>query len=403
MAGNKSLEMAGNMFSYENQRCDCKVTTNYTEDGKEYHSLQIKNIDGFYKYAYASLDGLVMINSKTGAIIETYKVIEDFLNIKMQDATSIKKFVDNYGFFMPLPDDGKYRLFDHVELGCLLLRFRYLVQLMALIEDDTIDYDKILRHVFNLLFSQPRKIAINNNDSGIQSCIHEFTNLWYQIDTLHDLSSNLICCQTNDPYDDYYPIPDLFTKNEEKLGYIDYHEIVETLDDYEYSSSSLFKAKVYKLYRDAFSDSVTEHSRLVIDFLFHLLKMGIKIDDIPPSGKLTISENINNMDKFDEDFKSTLIQIAKSVIKDEFDYALYGIHPTYDIETMSPNWEIPNLYTALYFALFYTRPEYEVYRKCANPNCNRLFKVKTTNSRKQYHNTACQNAAAQMRHRKLGK
>lgn len=84
-------------------------------------------------------------------------------------------------------------------------------------------------------------------------------------------------------------------------------------------------------------------------------------------------------------------------------YALYGIHPTYDIETMSPNWEIPNLYTALYFALFYTRPEYEVYRKCANPNCNRLFKVKTTNSRKQYHNTACQNAAAQMRHRKLGK
>ena len=131
--------------------------------------------------------------------------------------------------------------------------------------------------------------------------------------------------------------------------------------------------------------------------------MGIKIDDIPPSGKLTISENINNMEKFDEDFKSTLIQIAKSVIKDEFDYALYGIHPTYDIETMSPNWEIPNLYTALYFALFYTRPEYEVYRKCANPNCNRLFKVKTTNSRKQYHNTACQNAAAQMRHRKLGK
>ena len=403
MAGNKSLEMAGNMFSYENQRCDCKVTTNYTEDGKEYHSLQIKNIDGFYKYAYASLDGLVMINGKTGAIIETYKVIEDFLNIKIQDATSIKKFVDNYGFFMPLPDDGKYRLFDHVELGCLLLRFRYLVQLMALIEDDIIDYDKILRHVVHLLFSQPRKIAINDNDSGLQSCIHEFTNLWYQIDTLPDLSSNLICCQTNDPYDDYYPIPDSFTKKEEKLGYIDYHEIVETLDDYEYSSSSLFKAKVYKLYRDAFSDFVTEHSRLVIDFLFHLLKMGIKIDDIPPSGKLTISENINNMDKFDEDFKSTLIQIAKSVIKDEFDYALYGIHPTYDIETMSPNWEIPNLYTALYFALFYTRPEYEVYRKCANPNCNRLFKVKTTNSRKLYHNTACQNAAAQMRHRKLGK
>lgn len=66
-------------------------------------------------------------------------------------------------------------------------------------------------------------------------------------------------------------------------------------------------------------------------------------------------------------------------------------------------WEMPNLFTALYFALFYTRPDYEIYRKCANPNCNRLFKVKTTNSRQLYHNTACQNAAAQMRHRKKKK
>lgn len=403
MAGNKSLEMAGNMFSYKNPRCDCKVTTNYTEDGNEYHSLQIKNIDGFYKYAYASLDGLVMINNKTGAIIETYKVIEDFLNIKLKDATSIKNFIDNYGFFMPLPDDGKYRLFDHVELGFLLIRFRYLVQLMALIEDDNLDYDKILRHVVHLLFAQPRKIVIKEDDAGLQSCIHEFTALWYQIDKLPDLSSNLVCCQTNDPYDDYYPIPDSFTKKEEKLGYIEYHENVETLDDYDYSSSTLFKAKVYKLYRDAFSDSVTERSRLVIDFLYHLINTGIKIDDIPPSGKITISENINITDRFDDNFKNHIMRIAKSVIKDEFDFALYGIHPTYDINTMSPNWEIPNLFTALYFALFYTRPEYEVYRKCANPNCNRLFKVKTTNSRKQYHNTACQNAAAQMRHRKLGK
>ena len=92
--------------------------------------------------------------------------------------------------------------------------------------------------------------------------------------------------------------------------------------------------------------------------------------------------------------------IAKNTIKEEFDFELYGIHPTYNIDTMSPNWKIPNFFTALYFSLFYTRPDYEVYRKCANPNCGRLFKVKTTNSRKQYHDVACQNAAAQMRHRK---
>lgn len=403
MVGNKSLEMAGNMFSYENHRCDCKVTTNYTEDGNEYHGLQIKNIDGFYKYAYAPLDGLVMINNKTGAIIENNKVIEDFLNIKLNDATSIKSFIDKYGFFIPLPDDGKYKLFNHLELGCLLIRFRYLVELMTLIEDEIIDYDKIFRHVVFLLFAQPRRITVSEEDEGLKSCIHEFTELWYRIDEIPNMTANLIHGYTNDPYDDYYLVPDCFTKKEEKLGYIDYHENVDMFDDYDYSSSSLFRAKIYKLYRDAFSETTTQRSRIVIDFLYHLINIGIKIDDVPPNGKIAMSENINTATKFDEHFRNHLIQIAKSVIKDEFDYALYGIHPIYDIQTLSPNWEIPNLFTALYFALFYTRPDYEVYRRCANPNCNRLFKVKTTNSRKQYHNTACQNAAAQMRHRKLNK
>lgn len=70
---NKTLEMAGNMYVYENPRCDCKVTTNYTEDGIEVHGIQLKSIDGFHKYAYAPIDGLVMINSKTGSIIEKKK------------------------------------------------------------------------------------------------------------------------------------------------------------------------------------------------------------------------------------------------------------------------------------------------------------------------------------------
>ena len=38
---NKALEMAGNMFHYENHSWDCKVTTNYTDNGVEYHRLQL--------------------------------------------------------------------------------------------------------------------------------------------------------------------------------------------------------------------------------------------------------------------------------------------------------------------------------------------------------------------------
>lgn len=403
MPMNKALEMAGNMFVYENPRCDCKVTTNYTNDGVEYHSLQIKTIKGSYKYAYAPIDGLVMIDSKTGSIIKKNKVIEDFLNIDLCKADKIKEFIDIYGFIIPLPNDGKYRIFNHIEISHLMNRFKVLVKLMSAIEEECLDYDNILKLTAYLLFATPRKLALTENDEGLCSCVHAFTRFWYNIDKLPELTGHLVNSYTNDPYDDYYQVPDSFTKQEEQLGFIDYHVDAEDIDFYSASSPRIFKAKMTKLYRDAFVENMDVRARYVIDYLYHLIKIGIKIDDVLEDGIFRTNINLLNNNKFDDTFKSQLIFIAKNTIKEEFDFELYGIHPTYNVETMSPNWEIPNLFTALYFALFYTRPDYEVYRKCANPNCGRLFKVKTTNSRKQYHDTSCQNAAAQMRHRKSKK
>ncbi len=396
---NKALEMAGNMFIYENPCCDCKVTTNYTDDGVKYHSLQLKTIDGSHKYAYAPIDGLVMIDDKTGAIIDKYKVIEDFLNIDLTKADKVKEFINTYGFIMSLPADGKYRIFNHLDIGHLIKRFRVLVQLMTAIEEDNIDYNKVLKLTAYLLFAVPRKIVLNENDEGLCSCIHEFTHLWYNIDKLPDRTGYLVNSYTNDPYDDYYPIQDSFTKREEQLGFMDYHENVENIDS-SASSPCIFKAKITKLYRDAFDENMDMSARYVIDYLYHLIKIGIQIDDVLENGNIHTHTKLSESIKFDNTFKIQLILIAKNTIKEEFDFELYGIHPTYNIDTMSPNWKIPNFFTALYFSLFYTRPDYEVYRKCANPNCGRLFKVKTTNSRKQYHDVACQNAAAQMRHRK---
>lgn len=403
MANNKALEMAGNMFNYENSRCDCKVTTNYTDDGVETHTLQIRNIDGILKYAYAPIDGLVMIDEKTGSIVEKNKIIEDFLNLKLQDANKMKKFIDTYGFFMPLPNDGKYKTFDHIEVGNLLLRYKALVQLMSAIEDDTIDYDLVLQLTSFLLFAYPRRLTLNENEEGLCSCVHAFTDLWYTIEDLPNIENNMVGDLSYDPYEAYYIIPDSFTRQEEHLGVIDYHERVEEVDPSTSYSSTIFSAKIIKLYRDGFPDGVNLNERYVIDFFYHLLDTGIKIDDIPENGKIMTTPKLSNAPQFTKQFQSKLLEIAKLTIKEEFDFELYGIHPTYNIESMSPNWEIPNLFTALYFALFYTRPDYEVYRRCANPNCKRLFKVKTTNSRKLYHDTACQNAAAQMRHRKTKK
>ncbi|NBH72391.1 CGNR zinc finger domain-containing protein [Clostridiaceae bacterium] len=400
---NKALEMAGNMFHYENPRCDCKVTTNYTDDGVEYHCLLLKAVEGSYKYAYAPIDGLVMMDNKTGAIIEKNKVIEDFLNIDLHKADKIKEYIDKYGFIMTLPNDGKYKLFIHDDLAPLMFRFKVLVKLMAAMEEDNIDYDNILKLTAYLLFAMPRKITLNGSDESLCSCLHAFTRFWYNISNLPDLTSHLVNSNSNDPYDDYYPISDSFTNQKERLSRLDYHNNTEDINSHSASSPRIFKAKMTKLYRDAFDENIDMRARYVIDYFYHLIQIGIKIDDVLENGILRTDTKLNSNDKFDDTFKSQLIFIAKNTVKEEFDFELYGIHPVYSIETMAPNWEIPNFFTALYFALFYTKPGYEIYRKCANPNCGRLFKAKTTNSRKRYHNVSCQNAAAQMRHRKSKK
>lgn len=399
---NKSLEMAGNMFVFNNPCCDCKITTNYRDDGTKYHELQMKIINGSHKFAYAPIEGLVMMDSKTGAIIENNKVLEDFLNIKLNDVEDYKNFIDKYGFVTNIPDDNKYKTLNYLDIGFFVERFRSLIQLMTALEENYIDYENILRLLAFLLFSAPRKILLReDDDEGLYSCIHPFTKLWYKIDEIPELNMHLKTSDSNDPYDDYFSIPDTFTERDGQLGLFEYQESLDNAESAYGNNSNSFNAKITKLYKNAFNKYYNYNSRTIIDYFYNLLKLDVKINDISVDGKITSNINLKNNSNFDKTYKEKLLIIAKQTIKEELDFALVGIHPTYDIYSMSPNWEIPNLITALYFAIFYTRPGYEVYRKCANPNCGRLFKVKTTNSKKMYHDPSCQNAAAQMRHRKI--
>ena len=398
----KALQTAGNLFSYTNRKCDCKITTTYDANGNEQHSILVKRMNsGGYLYAYAPVDGLVMLNTKTGSIIEQNKVIEDFLNIDLNDVNQIKCFIDKYGFFTALPEN-EYIEFNHVEVAVLLNRYRILVELMAAIEESSIDYSKVFHMVCILLFGRPRNMVIPSIGEEIQSCLHPFTQLWFDIDNVVEID-NLVNGMTDPPYDSFYPVEDTFTGVVEKLDYLQYNEEVGNMDDEftGYSEGTKFRMNITYLYKNAFPVDLS--ARNAIDFFYHLIKEGTIIESCNEVGRVKTRSSITSNPKFKESFADKLILLAKQIIKEEFDYELFSIHPVYNIETMAPEWEMPNLFTALYFALFYTRPDYEIYRKCANPNCNRLFKVKTTNSRQLYHNTACQNAAAQMRHRKKKK
>ena len=385
MAKVTALEMAGNMFVFDNPCCDCRVETTYTEDGKKEHTFRIKRIDGSYKYAYAPIYGLVMIDRKTGSTIYT-KVIEDFLNIKEENVDSITDFIEKHGFFIPLPNDNKYKKYNHVDICSAIHRFRCLVELMSLLEDKEIKYKKIFDFITPLLFE---KAIVFDNGILNYTSIYTFTDLWERAFELPERKSEF---NEENMYSDetYYSIIDSFTgktENIESIFFDKFIEVTNNSDDSEY-----YTAKIYKLYRDGFTKHTDNTSRYFIDLLYH------DIDDVIINIDSVHSANMS-FDSYD-DYKTKLIEISKLVIKQELDFHLKGIHPIYDISTMSPNWEITDFYTALYFAIFYTRPNFEVYRRCANPDCNCLFKVSTTNRHKKFHDDSCQTACSRRKNRK---
>ena len=383
MATNSAFEIAGNMFVYKNPCCDCKIERTYSETGKELLTFLIKHNKGFYKYAYAAVDGLVMLYDKSDAIKKKKKIIEDTLSIDLVNVKSIQKYINHYGFFWPLPNDQAYIRFAHDDIIRTISRFRCLVQLIAALMESKKDYTKIWNFITPLLFEES---VIFEDETMKYTPIHPFTDLWKRAFELPEHKSEF---QDASIYTDetYYSIIDSFTGKTENINTLFIDEFIEVTDNSD--ASEYYTAKIYKLYRDGFTESDNTTARCIIDFLFNGIKDGI----INPDN--TINKTCKNNDAY----KTRLIEIAKLVVKKEFDFHIKGIHPTYDIRTMSPNWEIPDFYSALYFSLFYTRPEYEIYRKCVNPNCRCFFKVSTTNNNKKYHAKSCQRAASQMRFR----
>lgn len=392
---NETLGITGNVFSYINRKCKCNITTTYDENDSEQHSFRVKALnDGEYLYTYAPLVGLIK-NSGAGI-----KVIEDLLNTNLDEFDRIKDFIDKYGFLIKLSE--KSIEFDYFDVEIFLYRYQTLVKLMAAIKERNIDYIKIFHLICILLFGHPSKIENSNTGDSIRSCEHPFTKLWFDSDKIEEIY-NYVIVDNDPPYYDYYPVEDTFTDKTEKIDYIKYNEDVGNTDNgsVNYSGKTIFRMKITYLYKNAFPADPS--ARRVIDFFYHLVQETNIEETGKKYGELKTKDNITDIKNFNIFFADKLILLAKQTIKEEFDYTLSSIHPVYNIETMAPEWKIPNLYTALYLALFYTRPDYEIYRKCENPYCNQYFKVRTTNSTKRYHDKMCQNAAAQMRHRKRKK
>ena len=141
--------------------------------------------------------------------------------------------------------------------------------------------------------------------------------------------------------------------------------------------------------------------RKIIDYFYHITSEIGNIVSVPKE-KAEVEFDCGDAEvtkRFSDPLRAASIEVAKITIKEELDYAINAIFPSYDIESMTGSWVIPDLYSALVFSIFYMKPDLESYRRCENPNCGCYFLVSTTNSRRKYCSVECSNAVQQRRHR----
>ena len=176
------------------------------------------------------------------------------------------------------------------------------------------------------------------------------------------------------------------------------YSIDEFMDEYEPSRLSPY---LRNLLASCF-DCDHAHRRM-IELYCHIENssiMTLKGNNFDILTKLQFSDqtDLNQETKY-PDLKDRIIEAAKTTIKDELEYALRNIKPSYDSDTTLGAWNIPDFLSALYFSIFYMRPDLQIFRLCASPYCNNYFTVTSTNSRKKYCCHECANYVSQRAYR----
>ena len=379
-----------NVFQYQGNACECVVDTVHTDPSLTPKKIvKIRgNSTSKCEFAYAANSGLVKIQRGEGII--NNNILGSLLSTRDDDLDSILSFYSTNGFLFPVRTDA-YESIDADIIMEMSNRIKATVRLMsALSEAKQTDYETILCLTLYLLLSDP--VSCSFSDGRIyKGCTHKITETFEKASIL---PNNLSQYSSPDGYT--YNIPDLITPPTYALDVSEYNEIVSGYcRSIPGANDSLFK-NIVRLYCNYHN---TDHTtRLALDFLFHFER------EVGVIKSVTYGNGIEyygtpKYSGFTQDMKHALIDIAKTIIGEEINSHLSGIRPNYDISTMSPSWQIETLMDALYFSIFYMRPELELYRKCENPTCDNYFLVKTTSSKKKYCCESCANAAQQRRYR----
>lgn len=374
----------GILFRFESCSCDCVMDVKHIAPGAEpNYEYKVQALpEKKLLFAYAAKKGLVRI-APNGSI-EEENILGDLLSLPDKSFKDVVSFLNKNGFLFPVSTDY-YEGFEAAQFFGTINRLRTVVELMTAANEIEKDYQKIADLTLQLLFAGDITIQTGSMEKPYVARHHAYMDLLAS-------APGLSYERQQEAFDsDYYSVQDTIFGTYQ-LNIQEYNDIISGSSDVPGFDDPAFR-QITAMYVNYSGEGMT---RQITDFLFHYFH------DV---GVVCFENGISyyskpNPQAFTDGMKSSLVTIANYLIGDEINANLGGIHPIYNSETMSPSWKVDNLLCAAYFSIFYMKPDLELYRQCANPNCNRYFLVKTTSTRKKYCSTECCNCVTQTRYRK---
>ena len=377
-----------NQFQCRNYHCHCDKDIENVAPGAapkttlKIYSDQTKPLD----YSYVSGDGLDL-TGKNGGVIEK-NILGKLLSLKAGDIDSHIKFFQNYGFLFPVRNDI-YESVDADSLMEVVNRVKATVRLMNSLAGE-IDYKSILIQTTYLLYSAPVTLSLSSGE--YTTCRHAFSEYLENYNYFPDTHRNQEIFDTGK-----LTIPDTMTLSGNALDVSFINAIASGSDNSMDGSRNQYFKHLFAMYTNLHNGD--EQLRRIIDFFYHY-QTEVGIFKTIQFGRIRFYAN-PQQENFTDEMKSALVDIAKTVISEEINHNIQGIHLKYDGRTLTPVWQVDTLLQALYFAIFYMKPGVEIYKQCENPNCKRqvFFLTNATKTNKRYCCDQCRIAAATQRSR----
>lgn len=341
-------------FTFTNTFIQCESETIIDKfSGQKVERIVMRSVNGSnIEMGYSMGDGLKVINTSK----RKNNPLGEFLGIQINEISDIKNFISKYGYLYHIPSNDFVNM-NYLEFVELQNRLRLFITLINNQNDFQFDRKELTDAVVSIILTKYDKYELSQSEL-----------LPYNEDLLKLLHSSITVSK------DHNTVINRVIDGQTMLFFSRYSTILEEAIEISFedmnrcTDSSILENVLRYLFFNLDNLEIPENLKQKIEFLMVYYTTDFFTSDLSEDGKV----------------KSKLLDISKILIVEEFEFYLKSISFTYNTETMTPDWKLPNLLAAMYFSIYYRNSKNVIYRKCENINCNQYFEVSSTNSVKKH-------------------